>query len=72
MGKVITVGVGDSLQALLEVGDGEVLHRLLATLGSFEHSLSCSFHYAVSVPLLFSIKMIDIFSPQGKGLDGLS
>ena len=56
---IVTVGVGDSFQAPLEVGDDEVLRRLLATLESFEHSLVSSFQYALYVLQHFSRKVID-------------
>ena len=57
---VITVGETESLQAPLEVEDGEVPHKLLLTLGAFEHSQFSSIHYAVSVLQLFSTEIFNI------------
>ena len=52
----VTLGVGDSLQAPLEVGDDQGLHRVPATLGSVEHSLFLSFQLAGVVLQHFSRK----------------
>ena len=70
---VITVGETESLQAPLEVEDGEVPHKLLLTLGAFEHSQFSSIHYAVSVLQLFSTEIFNILFPgQSDGLSSVT